>query len=171
MSYPVWLARSTADNPRLAATTHTTSPDRTPTTVDNARRRPPRNKLRTTTSVSGPGRSTISAAAAAKARSAVTTTGRYLRRLPVSGQQLLFLVSGRSDAGPRCVASRRALRRHPLVGVARGLRERPRGEAGSARLRERRAHLRPPVRGCRQRQLLRCAHPLHVRERPVDRCR
>src|SRR3954454_7562875 len=66
-----------ADRPRLAATTQTSRPASTPAAVETPPRRPPRSMLRTTTSVSGPGSMTMSAAAAAKPSRAVSTDARY----------------------------------------------------------------------------------------------
>src|SRR5947208_8850905 len=120
-----------ADSPRLAASTHSTSPVSTPTTVDVARRLPPRNRLRTTTSVSGPGSSTISDDAAAKASRAVNTAPTLPpRSLAGRGDQLLLLLRCRPDTGTRLVTRGGALLAHPLEGVARGVGERSPGESG-----------------------------------------
>src|SRR4051812_17540723 len=98
-----------------------TRPVRTPTTVDAARRRPPRIRLRTTTSVSGPGSSTIRTEAAAKPSSAASTSRRYAARLLGRSQYLLFLLRCRTDAGARLIATGCALLAHPLERVARGV--------------------------------------------------
>src|SRR4051794_12690712 len=155
-----------ADSPRLAASTHSTSPVSTPTTVDVARRRPPRNRLRTTTSVSGPGSSTISADAAAKASRAVSTAPTLPPR-PLAGRrhQLLLLFRCRPHSRSWPVTAAGALLVHPFERVAGCVGERSPGETGRTCLRERRAHRRPPVRRRGQRQPLAGAPPAHLWQR------
>lgn len=76
-------------------TTHTVSPESTPSTVRAATPRPPLTRLRTTTSVSGPGRRTTNVAATAKVATLVSMT-KSLREVPPRRARLDHSGDGRT---------------------------------------------------------------------------